>query len=330
MGGVYKVLEGHKSVLLAGCGGGYDVFTALPLYFYLRSKGITCHLASLSFSERAKLEAFPCLTKDASRVFEIHPSKSSYDHEEAVTKIDRPPPETLAQIEMDWETYQAKERHYRSYFPEYLLAAQLDVPVWTFPEEGGAVGLHKAYQALVSHLEPDAIVLCDGGYDSLMFGHEKGLGTPHEDMMSVAAVDMLPRTLPTYLLCLGARIELGIDDRDFFASWASLVKDGGFHGLEFLHRSSPHVQGYKKVFEACQPVNSIINAQVLAATEGEFGDFHSPHVKARTKGSTQKIDPLTATYFLFSLPHVASRITYLDKMKTTTDSFQIDEIISSL
>jgi hypothetical protein len=48
--------------------------------------------------------------------------------------------------------------------------------------------LREAYQYLADHLSLDAIVLVDGGTDILMRGDESGLGTPEEDMASLAAV----------------------------------------------------------------------------------------------------------------------------------------------
>src|SRR5512140_3001016 len=42
---------GHpRRVLLAGCGGGYDVLGAVPLRHALRAAGVEVHLASLSFA----------------------------------------------------------------------------------------------------------------------------------------------------------------------------------------------------------------------------------------------------------------------------------------
>ena len=38
----------------------------------------------------------------------------------------------------------------------------------------------EVYEALVKELQVDAIILADGGTDSLMQGDEDGLGTPME------------------------------------------------------------------------------------------------------------------------------------------------------
>lgn len=49
--GFFEKLEHSKNVLIAGAGGGYDVFCGLPLYFNLKSQGKTVHLANLSFAD---------------------------------------------------------------------------------------------------------------------------------------------------------------------------------------------------------------------------------------------------------------------------------------
>eukprot|EP00727_Mastigamoeba_balamuthi_P009001 m51a1_g4723 hypothetical protein (111) ;mRNA; f:329053-329385 len=48
---LWDELEGARSIVVAGCGGGYDVMAGLPLYFALRSAGARVWLASLSFSD---------------------------------------------------------------------------------------------------------------------------------------------------------------------------------------------------------------------------------------------------------------------------------------
>ena len=43
-------LKRAKRILVAGAGGGFDVFSGLPLYFNLRASGKQVFLANLSFS----------------------------------------------------------------------------------------------------------------------------------------------------------------------------------------------------------------------------------------------------------------------------------------
>ena len=54
---VIERLGGPRRVLLAGCGGGYDVLGAVPLRHALRAAGIEVELASLSFAYLNGLEA---------------------------------------------------------------------------------------------------------------------------------------------------------------------------------------------------------------------------------------------------------------------------------
>ena len=75
----------------------------------------------------------------------------------------------------------------------------------------GVVPVREAYLHLAQSLRLDAIVLVDGGTDILLRGDEQNLGTPAEDMTSLAAVAALD--LPTRVVaCVG----FGID---------------GFHGV---------------------------------------------------------------------------------------------------
>src|SRR6516165_9769761 len=46
----FEELQRAETILLAGAGGGFDIFSGLPLYFGLRAAGKQVHLANLSFS----------------------------------------------------------------------------------------------------------------------------------------------------------------------------------------------------------------------------------------------------------------------------------------
>ena len=47
---IFQMLKTCNNILIAGCGGGYDVMSGLPLYFNLKKQGKTVHLANLSFT----------------------------------------------------------------------------------------------------------------------------------------------------------------------------------------------------------------------------------------------------------------------------------------
>jgi hypothetical protein len=53
---LFAALDGARNVLLAGAGGGFDVYAALPLAMALRSGGIAVHLGNLSFTQLESLD----------------------------------------------------------------------------------------------------------------------------------------------------------------------------------------------------------------------------------------------------------------------------------
>lgn len=47
---LFDQLSGVRNVLVAGAGGGFDLFSGLPLMAALSARGATVHLCSLSFT----------------------------------------------------------------------------------------------------------------------------------------------------------------------------------------------------------------------------------------------------------------------------------------
>ena len=136
---LFAALAPARNVLIAGAGGGFDVYAGLPLAVSLWDAGVEAHLANLAFSQLELLDLDVWLAENVA----------------AVT------PE-VAGLE--------------DYFPERTLARWLaahDLPstVYAFPRLG-VQPLRAAYRALVDHLGVDAVVLVDGGTDILMRGDE--------------------------------------------------------------------------------------------------------------------------------------------------------------
>ena len=119
------------------------------------------------------------------------------------------------------------------YFPELYLAQWFaargeDVPIYCF-DSVGVRPIRDGYRELVERLQIDAVVLADGGTDSLMRGDEAGLGTPEEDICSIAAVDALE--VPTKILaCLGFGIDAyhGVCHAQFLEAVCGLDKKRWF------------------------------------------------------------------------------------------------------
>jgi hypothetical protein len=294
---IFAELAAARRVLVAGAGGGFDVFCGLPLYFALRSAGKEVHLANLSFTTLALV--------DGSRP---HPA--------------------LVEVTADTEEPRAI-----NYFPEGYLARWFrrrgeEVTVYCF-ERTGVVPLREAYQGLLQRLQIDTLLLVDGGTDSLMRGDEDGLGTPHEDVASLAATDELPLERKL-LICLGFGVDTyhGVCHARFLEAVAELTRAGAYLGAFSLTPDMPEVTLYREasaaVFAAMPRHPSIVNSSILSAIEGHYGDHHATE---RTAGSVLWINPLMALYWCFRLEAVARRVQYLDAMKSTESFDEVRDVI---
>ena len=294
----FDQLEKAETVLIAGAGGGFDVFCGLPLYFWLRNAGKTVHLANLSFTDLRFC-----------------------DGQRPVPSLVRVLPTTGGSS---------------SYFPEVHLSSWLsdrfgETPVYAI-ERSGARPVAAAHQWLAAALKPDAVILVDGGTDSLMRGDEVGLGTPEEDMASVAAVQAVQNVARKYLLCLGFGIDAfhGVCHAHFLENTAALIADGGYLGAWSLMREMTEFQLYREALEhtcARMPRRpSIVNTSIASAVSGSFGDHHSTR---RTEGSELFINPLMGIYWAFQLEHVARRVLYLDRIRETETYTELSMAIES-
>ena len=292
---IFAELEQSESILLAGAGGGFDIFSGLPLYFGLRTAGKRVHLANLSFSHLG-----------AATGKQLAPAALEVTADSTVNT---------------------------GYFPEYHLCRWFrqrgeEVPVYCF-DRTGFKPLLEGYRAVVNHLQADAVVLVDGGTDSLMRGDEAGLGTPEEDIASIAAVDELD-VPKKYLVCLGFGVDAfhGVCHAHALEAVAELNREGGFLGALSLVREMPEVRLYAEaveaVFAAMPDCPSIVNASILSALDGHYGDHHRT---ARTRGSTLWINPLMTLYWCFRLEPVARRILYLDMVKRTRTRLDLMQAI---
>ena len=284
-----------QRILLAGAGGGFDIFCGLPLYFALRAQGREVHLANLSFTWLAK-----------------------------ATGRRRSP---------TWLEVTADSGGPDLYFPEmylcrFLRRQGIEASIHCF-DRTGVKPLTETYRALTAELAPDAVVLVDGGTDSLMRGDETGLGTPVEDVASIlsaSAVDC-PRKL---LVSVGFGVDTyhGVCHADFLRSVAELTQDGGFLGAFSLLREMPSVQVWREavldVFRVMPNHPSIVSASVLSAVEGHFGDYHMTH---RTQGSELFINPLMGLCWVFQLDAVARRILYADLVRETESPLELASAI---
>jgi len=279
-------LESARRVLVSGAGGGFDVFCGLPLYFHLRDRGKDVFLGNLSFS-------------DLSRVHGESPAG-------AVRRV------RADSVGLD------------DYFPEKYLCQWFErfgqeVEILCFLRTGVAP-LVDAYEAVVRELDLDAVVLVDGGMDSLMRGDERSIGTPEEDLASIAAVAALDLKRK-YLACIGFGVDAfhGVDSYLLLENVAALIKERGYLGcfpiLPAMPEARLYAEAIRYVRERMPGFPSIVSTSILSATVGEYGDHHETE---RTRGSTLWINPLMSLYWCFEVDAVAGRCLYLDAIRNTT------------
>ncbi|WP_410659297.1 DUF1152 domain-containing protein [Amycolatopsis sp. lyj-112] len=293
---LFARLSSASNVLLAGAGGGFDVYAALPLAFALRAQGKRVHLANLAFSELSRLDLDDWVAPD---VAAIRP--------ESVGNDDYFPERTLAR---------------------WLHERGLPATVHAFPRTG-VKPLEAAYRALVRHLEVDAVVLVDGGTDILMRGDEAGIGTPEEDMSSLAAVSAI-EGISRLVVCLGFGIDAyhGVCHTHVLENLAALDRAGGYLGALSIPSASPEAHAYVDAVAHAQKATpmlpSIVNGQIAAALRGEYGnvDFTS-----RTAGSELFVNPLMGVYFTVDLPALAASVGYLDRLRGTETMIEVAQAI---
>ena len=289
-----SAVENSQSVLVAGAGGGFDVYAGLPIYERLRSLGKKVFLANLSFVSLGATSA-QALTQ---ALYAVDPTTTGQD----------------------------------LYFPERSLAQFLsrrgdNVRIYAF-EQLGVAPIREGYTQLVQSLGLDAIVLVDGGTDILLRGDEEGLGTPAEDMASLAAVAAMD--VPTRIVaCVGFGIDAyhGVCHANWLENVAALSSEGAFLGATALLERMPEVRFYLEAVNAAEMRTShpsIVNGSIVSAIEGRFGDYHR---NRWTRGSTLFINPLMSLLWTFDLPAVARRNLYLEHLADTETSWDVHVVI---
>ena len=283
---ILNQLSKCKNLLIAGLGGGFDVFCGLPIYFELKKHGINAHLANFSFSDIENAD------------FGLHLTK------------------TLVGV-----TPQAGRLF--PYFPEFHLVnwfkenRKEDVTIWCF-HKTGAAPLTENYKILAEHLSLDGILLVDGGVDSLVRGDEGEMGTAIEDLTSLYAVNQLTNINTRIVACIGFGAEQNLTHAHILENLASLTKEGGFFGSCSLTSQMDSYQAYEDAVMFVQgnefQDSSVINSSIVSAVRGNFGDYH---LTEKTKRSQLWISPLMSIYWFFDFDCVVRQNKLLPEIEGT-------------
>ena len=275
--------------------------SGLPLYFALRSQGKQVLLSNLTFTNLEK---------------KVTDAKHQYC-------------DNCVKVEHDMKVSSTLD----TYFPELYLSLWFwekfseRVPIFTFNRDAGVSQLSKAYSKICSEYGVDAIVLVDGGTDSLMFGTEEKLGTPVEDQTSIVAVSTV-EGVSKYLAAIGFGVDSfhGVSHGLFLENVATLERDGGYLGCFSIPKDSIegglYLEGYRAICQHMQP--SIVCASITDALLGQFGNYHSTK---RTGNSKLFINPLMPIYWTFEVDKVVAKIPYAPALCSTTNYRDVTGII---
>lgn len=239
-----------NNILIAGVGGGFDVYGGIPLYYTLQKLGKNIVFANYSFTD-------------------VNEAVGSCGAEVIANNLFIAKPDFNNNI---------------SYYPEGYLAKflktglQEDVPVYMFAKTG-TNPLTNAYKYIIEEHQIDLIILIDGGVDSLNTGAETGHGTIIEDSISLAALAQIDVKKIVMCVGFGTEVEEKVCGHNVLMNMANIIKNNGFIGSCSLTKNSNSFKLYRN---AClfafseQELNrtSHIHRRILPAVEGEFGDFH--------------------------------------------------------
>lgn len=280
------MLPEGASVLIAGMGGGFDVFCGLPIYFELKQRGFSVHLGSVSFAEIKEYRDGEWLSETLVGVGPADEGAKGYH----------------------------PERFLSRWFREALGE---EVAVWCM-DPNGVQSLLTDFRLLTERLGIEAIVLIDGGVDSLTRGDETLVGSVMEDYATLIAVSLLPGVPVRMMACLGMGVETDVSHACVFENIALLTRAGGFLGSSALLAQTEAYQQYEAAvnYVHAQPGQhpSVINASVISSARGFYGDHHATE---RTRGSTLWISPLMSLYWFFSVDAVAQQNLFLSVLEQT-------------
>ena len=277
---------GCKNLLIAGMGGGFDLFCGLPIYFELINKGMNIHLANYSFSD----------IKNYSGGIRLS--------------------DTLVGVDSNFDMF-------TTYFPELYLAKWFkekknhSTIIWSFHKTGTGPLLND-YKVLVDHLAIDGILLIDGGVDSLIRGDEVEMATLVEDAISLYAVNELDDVPVRIIGCIGFGAERNLTYAQILENISELIVNKAFLGNCTLTEEMEAYQAYEDAVLYVQSQEfqepSVINSSIISSVKGNFGNYH---LTKKTKGSILKISPLMSQYWFFNLSSVAKNNFYLPKIHGT-------------
>lgn len=278
-----------RTVLLAGCGGGFDFVHAVTLLPELRRLGKRVIINSYSFGRPEHLG---------------DPAPVVFERDGVIARL-------VTAATVPSPDY-APEVHLASFLDERLPADAPHALHACYARDFTVPLLSALYAQLVRDHAVDAVVIVDGGSDSLMAGDEEGLGDPVEDAVSVATVARLD--VPVKLLLtigLGCDRFNHVSDAASLRAIAELTAAGGFLGALGLERDGEAFRFYRDCLDHLdrrQPFKSVLAGAIVSSGEGHFGRDAVPYrLQTRVRPGELFLWPLMSVLWGFDPVVVAAR-----------------------
>jgi len=255
-----------KTILVVGCGGGFDFVHGMVLYPELVRLGKKVVIGSNSFGDPSAIHGAQLVKRFESdeRPFVVK-ATALLVHLTRATVL-----RWVSALFWTRSTLCAPPHSVYAYY-----ARHYTVPMLT-----------ELYQGWITEHQVDAVVLIDGGSDSLMAGDECGLGDPIQDCVSVVTVSELKGVKARILISVGFGCDRfnNVADASSLRAVAELSKTGGFLGSVSLEPSSVGFQFYSDCIDFLQrraAFRSVIANSIVAAGQGTYGYDIPPTLRAR-------------------------------------------------
>lgn len=278
-----------KTILLGGCGGGFDFLHAMALVPLLRSAGKQVVIHSFSFGDPQRISDSPVVFEEGDAVVK------------QVTGRSRPD-----------STY-GPEVHLCSFLDGRFSTTAPHTAYASYARAFTVPALTRLLRWIVAEHQVDAVLLVDGGSDSLMRGDEEGLGDPVEDAVSVAALASLEGLETKVIACVGLGTDRfnHVSDAATLRAIAELTASGGFLGTYSLEPGSEALTFYEALLQHVyerQSFRSVLAGAIATAARGGFaGAPIDPRFVGRTRPGEVYLWPLMAMFYAFDAGVVAER-----------------------
>ena len=308
-----------KTILLTGCGGGFDFVHGALLLPHLKQLGKRVIILSYSFGSTDNIsnaevvfsEKTPQGPCEAKLVTANATGSPKYEPEIGL----------CAYLDTQWPD-EAPHQVYACY------ARLFSVPM-----------LVRLYRQVIREHGVDTVVTIDGGSDSLMRGDEYGLGDPIEDTVSVTAASELSEEEDGVHTKLLISAGFGMDrfnnvcDADGLRAIAELSQSGGFRGSISIEPTADAFIFYRNAVDFLNEratFRSVMTAGLVAAVEGSFGYTVPKVVASRVREGHLFVWPLMGMLFAFDTDAVARRSLLAPLLRDLEHRVQCDDRLEEM